>query len=99
MSVPPKYRPNQLSEEVKTYVVIDVHNRAREWTCNLKKEFVSISPDTPAFSIGENSVSMPPEVPAFIITDDGGIVQLLYIVSIDDLESFMAGEEEDDAEE
>lgn len=83
MSVPPKYRPNQLSEEIKTYIVIDVHNRAREWTCNLKEEFGNL----------------PTETPAFAIMDDGGVVQLLYIVSVDDLESFMVGEEEDDAEE
>lgn len=81
MSVPPKYRPNEVSGEIKTYVVIDVHNRAREWTCNLKEEFGNL----------------PPDAPAFAIMDDGGVVQLLYIVSIDDAEAFV--DEEEDAEE
>lgn len=79
MSVPPKYRPNQLSEEVKTYVVIDAHNRGREWTGNLKQLFDDLQEmDKP-----------------FFITDDGGVIQLLYVVSVDDLETFLEGEGED----
>lgn len=82
MSVPPKYKLNELTDEVKTYIVIDVHNRAREWTCNLREEFQNI----------------PPDAPAFIVTDGGGVVQLLYVVSVDDLENFMEDEEEGDEE-
>lgn len=83
MSVPPKYRPNKLSDEVKTYIVIDVHDRAREWTGNLNQIF-------------EEFQDM--EKPFFVM-DGGGVVQLIYVVSIDDIDSFTADEEEEDAEE
>ena len=74
MSKPPQ--GNLISPEIKTYVIVDVHDRVRQWTGSLVEIFREFS--------GQEK--------AFFICDDGGIVQLLYVVSIDPEENWDAEE-------